>query len=135
MTKKEIVIQYALSFLGVPYRWGGSDRFNGFDCSGFIQEILDSVGDQTAQALFEAFKNKEIDFTLGIPECSIIFFGKSKSQITHVAMSIGSGSMIESGGGGSKTLTLNDAIKQNACVRIKSISRRKDLVAAVNLFD
>lgn len=135
MTRNEIVLKYALSFIGTPYRWGGSDRFTGFDCSGFIQEVLDAVGidprgDQTAQGLYNAFSQCEIDHTAPIPECALLFFGKSKSQITHVAMSLGSGSMIEAGGGGSKTVTTADAISQNACIRIKSIYRRNDLVAA-----
>jgi cell wall-associated NlpC family hydrolase len=56
----DLLIQYAMSFIGVPYRWGGSNPITGFDCSGLVQEILKSVymdppGDQTAEALYQYF--------------------------------------------------------------------------------
>ena len=56
---KELMIQYSKTFIGKPYRWGGEGVL-GFDCSGFIQEVLSCVGfdpkgDQTAQGLYNYF--------------------------------------------------------------------------------
>ena len=34
------VISVGKTFLGIPYRWGGTTE-NGFDCSGFIRHIFD----------------------------------------------------------------------------------------------
>ena len=40
---KELMIEYSKTFIGKPYRWGGEGVL-GFDCSGFIQEVLRCVG-------------------------------------------------------------------------------------------
>jgi cell wall-associated NlpC family hydrolase len=37
------VISVGKTFLGIPYRWGGTSE-NGFDCSGFIKHIFDWFG-------------------------------------------------------------------------------------------
>ena len=58
---RAMALKIAWAYLGRPYRWGGDDPMAGFDCSGFIVEILQSVGlierreDFTAQGLWELF--------------------------------------------------------------------------------
>jgi cell wall-associated NlpC family hydrolase len=61
---------------------------------------------------------------------ALCFYGKPE-DITHVGVALTQRTMIEAGGGGSKTLTLEDAIKQNALVRLRPIRRRSDLVAVI----
>lgn len=124
------IIDYAMRFVGTPYRWGGDDPMTGFDCSGFVQEILASVGldpkgDQTAQSLFDHF---ERNGSLGQGGAgALAFFGKDSKSITHVAFCIDQYRMIEAGGGNSQTLTLDAAIRQNAYIRIRLIKSRQDL--------
>lgn len=137
---RERMVAYVASFVGLPYRWGGDDPIQGFDCSGLAQEALASVGidplgDQTAQGLYEAFKGRSVPAS-GFPIAAgcLCFYGKSVKAITHVAISIGENLMIEAGGGGSKTLTAADAAQQNAYVRMRPIHRRGDLVAVVDPF-
>lgn len=134
----QILIQYALQFVGLPYKWGGDDPILGFDCSGFVQELLaavglDPAGDQTAQALYDIFKSKA-GSAMVQDEGSLLFFGKSVKEITHVAFAITPLLMIEAGGGGSKTNSAQDAAAQNAYLRIRPISRRSDLVASIRPF-
>ncbi|MTV27356.1 NlpC/P60 family protein [Nitriliruptoraceae bacterium ZYF776] len=38
------VIQAGERYLGVPYRWGGTDPSSGLDCSGFVQRVFDDLG-------------------------------------------------------------------------------------------
>lgn len=130
----QILREYALSFVGIPYKWGASHPSDGYDCSGLVQELLrscgiDPPGDQTAQALFNHFEKNS---TWNVRQIgSLAFFGASPSAISHVAMLLDPYRMIEAGGGGSKTLTAQDAIRDNAFVRIRLVTSRKDLVAVL----
>lgn len=126
--------EYAMSFIGLPYIWGGDDPIKGFDCSGLVQEILASVGldpagDQNAQTLFNVFEKSASWNRLGCG--SIAFYGKSVTQITHVAFMVDQYRIIEAGGGGSHTLTVVDATNQNAYIRIRLLHHRGDLVAVL----
>lgn len=129
----DILKAVALSFLHVPYKWGGDDP-SGIDCSGLVQEILASVGidppgDQNAQALYNHFERNGSWNSYGFG--ALAFFGESALKITHVGFCLDTNLMIEAGGGGSKTNTPQDAIAQNAFVRVRPIKRRKDLVAVI----
>ena len=103
----------------------------GFDCSGLVIEILKSVGmappyDTTAQGLYEYFKGNSDDINRGLG--SLVFFGRSEREISHVGFLLDSYRMLEAGGGNSKTVTKSVASKQNAFIRIRPVSNRKDLV-------
>lgn len=129
------IIDVAKMFFGIRYDWGGNSPLDGMDCSGFVCEVLRSLGylqdDYSAQGLFTKFsklKNKR-EFNEG----SLIFFGKNQESITHIAIALDDKLMIEAGGGGSKTNTIQDSIKSNAYVRIRPIKNRKDFVAVITL--
>lgn len=129
----EILLAYAMSKLNMPYKWGGDDPIDGYDCSGLVQDLLASVGldppgDQTAQSLFDHFSKANARWN--VHGCgSLAFYGKDASRINHVAMMISNYQIIEAGGGGSGTRTHADAAEQNAFVRVRLLNHRKDLVA------
>lgn len=128
------LISYAMSFLGTPYKWGGANRLEGLDCSGFVQEVLRSVGidppgDQTAQELYNKLEPQSRFGTYGAG--CLAFYGKSLKEITHVALMIDQYRIIEAAGGGSKTLTLEDAKRDGACVRIRLLKHRNDFVGTL----
>jgi cell wall-associated NlpC family hydrolase len=128
-----ILYDYAMSFVGLPYKWGGDNALTGFDCSGLVQEILASAGvdprgDQTAQELFDHFKHGQWNVhALG----SLAFYGKDAASITHVAFMIDPYRVIEAGGGDSTTTTRSVAEEKNATVRMRHISHRRDLIAII----
>jgi len=134
MMPLEVMRSVAMSLLGKPYIWGGDDPLAGFDCNGVVQEILKAGGAappvrQTAQGLYNYFSPFA---RRGVTELgSLAFFGRSNDNITHVAWMLDGRHMVEAGGGDGQTLTLGDAIKQNAFVRIRPITYRKDLVAVL----
>ena len=134
MTKSQFV-RICFEYLHLPYKWGGDDPIQGFDCSGLVQELLaifgmDPKGDQTAQALYNYFKDNSNEGPRDVG--TLVFFGRSKDRISHVGLMLSEHSMIEAGGGGSKTNTEQDAINQNAYVRIRPFNNRKDIVAILN---
>lgn len=133
----QLLVQTALCYIGIPYRWGGKHPAQGLDCSGLVQILLQSVGvdlpgDQNAQAYYDHFEKKNSGI---LPSPAgpgwLLFFGKDARHITHVAMSLDSYRMIEAGGGDSSTLSLERSIEQRASVRVVPVKRRGDLVAAI----
>lgn len=123
----KIDIEYAKTFLGKPYVWGGeSEKEGGFDCSGFVYNVLKksiSINRTTAQGYYNLFVSNEVDKKY-INAGDLLFFGKSKKNITHVAIALDSKTMIESIG------TSRNTIKNKGKgVTISNITRRKDLVA------
>lgn len=151
-SERKKAVEYARRFLGTPYSWGGESpiialktikgtlrQIGGFDCSGFVRWIgkasgwIPFKGDQTSQMLFNRFQNKEIKVQFRGPGC-LAFYGRSKSKITHIAMFVDHNRIIEAGGGGSKTKTVEDAQRTGACVREMYFGHRRDLVAICDPF-
>lgn len=124
---------YAMKMVGVPYKWAGGSPLSGFDCSGLVRELLSSVGanppgELNSQNLFNYYDHLGKQTT--IPKMgTLVFYGQSVTKIDHVAMAIDQYRIIEAAGGTATTLTLADAIAQNAFVKIRLIDYRKDRVA------
>jgi len=124
-----------MSYLHIPYIWGGESPSVGFDCGGLVIDILQTVGelpnryDNTSQGLYNHFS--KVANSTGIGLGALCFYGKSKNRIIHVAMMIDDSSILEAGGGNSTTKTVVDAIKKDARVRIRQYNFRKDLVAII----
>lgn len=132
----QMLRDYALRFVGTPYRWGGDDPMQGFDCSGFVQELLacqgkDPPGDQTAQALHDWFCDKLRGWRDHRDLGSLAFFGADEKHVTHVGMLLDAETMIEAAGGGRSVDSLEQASKQNAYIRVRKVARRADLVAII----
>lgn len=130
----ELLRDYALQFVGTPYLWAGDDPIYGYDCSGFVQELLASVGidppgDQTAQGLYDHFeKNGQYNvYGLG----ALAFYGKDAKHVIHVAMMLDPYRIIEAGGGGSKITSKEEAAKANAYIRIRLLKNRSDFIVAI----
>lgn len=127
MNDQDLLIDYAMSFVGTPYIWGGSGP-EGYDCSGFVQEILmaagaDPPGDQTAQGLHDYFLGQSARH----PPCpgALSFYGRTATEIVHVAFCVSEALVVEAGGGGSHTTVPT----RGAFVRIRPIFARGDFVA------
>ena len=110
------ISEYAQKFIGKSYIWGGDGSGKcggGYDCSGLVLECLWAFGlydgpDTTAQGLYKALKAKGwVDVPCHLEsDCDVLFFGKDTAHITHTAVAIGGGLMVEAGGGGSKCKTV-----------------------------
>ena len=138
MQKLDIARSIALSLLHTPYRWGGNNPTEGYDCSGFVIEILQSVGilpwrgDWSSDSLFNLLKQSH-PIVVTPREGCLIFFG-TPARITHVEYVLNSSTMIGASGGDSSTMTAARALAQDARVRIKPIRIRQNQVAIVDVF-
>jgi cell wall-associated NlpC family hydrolase len=124
----ELLQRYALSFVGVPYIWGGESPMHGYDCSGLVQEILRSVGldppgDQTAHMLWDHFRRQggAVQPQLG----ALAFYGDD-TRIKHIAFCLDDHRVLEAGGGNSKCQDVEDAKHYRAFVRVRPFKRRRD---------
>jgi cell wall-associated NlpC family hydrolase len=97
---REKLVSSAMSFLGIPYVWGGNTP-KGFDCSGLVQRVFRLHGlmiprdsDQQSRAGCGKPAGRPDD----LEPADLLFFGKSVKQITHVAMYASDGIFIHSRG-------------------------------------
>lgn len=113
---------------GNNYVWGAKGP-NNFDCSGLSKHVYNKAGVYIPDgSKFQAtYAGKNPDLKKGeLKEGDLVFFGKN--GVSHVAIYIGNGMIIDSGGrnsrgGSGKACTLN-----NPCegVRVKPLNYRSD---------
>jgi len=127
MSLRSDFIQYAECWIGRWYKWGGDDP-SGFDCSGYAIECLKAFDkfprkqDTTADGLKAMFRSKEVHIpTTG---CLVFWLDRNRKAY-HVEIALNSWQSLGASGGGSKTKTVDDAILQNAFIKIRPISSRQ----------
>ena len=129
MNDRDLFVNYAMRWIGTWYRWGGDDP-SGFDCSGLAVECLKAVGkisrgsDFTAWGLYRYFKDREMEVNLPRKGCLVFWYTSNNRRIIHVEICINPRQSIGASGGGSKTLTQEDAIRHNAYIKIRPINSR-----------
>lgn len=136
MILRKLAMKIAFAYLGTWYKWGGDDP-SGFDCSGFMMEILQSIGlvgrkeDMTAAGLWERFKRCRVSQ----PHTGVLVFWTNKDgKIIHVEMAISTVHSIGASGGNGRTITAADAIRKNAFIKIRPIDSRQRIKGYVDPF-
>jgi cell wall-associated NlpC family hydrolase len=128
MGKRDIFVDYAWRFIKTPYVWGGDDPMRGFDCSGFVVECLKAtghlpyVGDWTADALWKIFQHNRIHS----PVVGCLVFWQSERKMVHVEIVVHVNLSLGASGGGSRTQTLQDAIEQDAYIKMRPFKDRNN---------
>ena len=91
---RQNLVDYALQFVGGPYRAGGNDPHTGVDCSGFVRYVMQhgagismnrSSGSQATQG--HAVNSRQM-------QPGDLLFYSGGSGINHVAMYIGDGKIV-----------------------------------------
>lgn len=119
MTANELV-EYATNLIGTPYVWGGSTPAQGLDCSGLLYWIQRTAGSDVGRYNAATYANMGMKIPVGQQKPGdFLFFG---SPVSHCAIYIGYGKMIESRGG-----QKNNADNPGMGVVKSLVSRRSDL--------
>ena len=106
------LVNTARRFLGVPYRWGGEDRDNGFDCSGLTMVSYRLNGLNLPRNSRSQFQAGRYISKKDLQKGDLVFFAtKGGNRVTHVGMYVGDGNFIH-------------APRTGKTVRIASLSSR-----------
>ncbi|MFI7585873.1 transglycosylase SLT domain-containing protein [Spongisporangium articulatum] len=90
---RQQAIDIAKKYLGVPYKWGGTDPRTGLDCSGFAQLVMKQVGVNLPRTSAEQAKvGTEVSSLDDAQPGDLVFFG---SPVHHVGIYVGDGKMID----------------------------------------
>jgi len=103
---RDRIAQLALSMVGVPYRYGGSDPHEGFDCSGLVFYAYTSNGHvvpRTSRAQFDAAL--KIPFVQAA-EGDILFF-QDQEKLSHVGIYLGDGRFVHAPSSGGTVRVAN----------------------------
>jgi cell wall-associated NlpC family hydrolase len=133
VTTRSFLLQYAWSFIGVQYHWAGDDPLSGFDCGGWVCELLQAVGvlrhgvRLSSQDLYTFLVNNKAKALLQGELGAVCFYGEGEKKITHVGLCISNKLMINAAGGTRETTTKEKASEMNAFIKMRPIAYRKDL--------
>lgn len=87
------VVNFAKSYLGTKYRYGGLNLSTGVDCSGFVKLIMKEFGIDLNRSSASQSKNGVAVSYDQLQPGDLIFYGYS-THISHVGIYIGNGQII-----------------------------------------
>jgi len=94
------LLNKALTYQGVRYRWGGTSRSSGVDCSGFTTSVFLSQGIKLPRT---AIQQSQIGTGVGktnLKPGDLVFFRTSRSyRVNHVGIYVGEGKFIHAATG------------------------------------
>lgn len=133
----EHLIKYAWSLVTHThrYQYGGQDPIVGFDCSGFVMELLMAAGEipfgtpkMSAQMIYNHYEHLA---SSGYAPGSLSFYGPDTLHIDHIGFCLDPFSMLEAGGGTAATVSDADAIARHAFLKMRPIKYRKDFLCVL----
>lgn len=111
-SKAQDVLISALSLTGIKYKYGGSTRETGFDCSGFVRYVFQQAADLTlphgARALSKLGQSVPLE---ELKPGDLVFFNTLKSAFSHVGIYLGNNRFIHapSSGSGIRVVDMDEA--------------------------
>ena len=92
----------ALANVGKPYRWGGSDPTEGFDCSGLVAHVYDDALGMKLPRTSRAMSQRGSQVAkAALVAGDLVFFNTSRRAFSHVGIYIGRGRFVHAPSSGS----------------------------------
>ena len=96
------IVKESVNYLGIPYKYGGDNPIEGFDCSGFVKYIYQKVAKldvpRTTKSQVKIGKPIKI---ANIQKGDLVFFGINSKSVNHVGIYIGDNQFIHAPSTGS----------------------------------
>lgn len=93
-TAGDKIVAKAKQYLGVPYKWGGTDP-SGFDCSGFVYYVLRSLGINVSRTQTAMYAQGTPVSKSNLQPGDVVFFQNTyKAGLSHVGIYVGNGQFI-----------------------------------------
>lgn len=86
----ETIADLAMGMLGVPYRYGGSDPRQGFDCSGLVYYTYTQAGLPVPRTSVEQFKAAR-KISIHDAAAGDLMFFQDQAKLSHVGIYVGDG--------------------------------------------
>lgn len=97
------ITSYALTFLGVPYVWGGTTP-SGFDCSGLVQYVYSHFGINLGRTTYtQQYAGTKI--SVASAQAGDLYFWGSYGSAYHVAIALGGGQYVMAPAPGQNVMT------------------------------
>ena len=95
--KASDLVVNAMSFLGAPYRRGGTNAQTGFDCSGFVRAMYEqTVGKLLPRRADQQAAATELIDRSELKPGDLVFFNTMRRAFSHVGIYIGDNKFIHS---------------------------------------
>ena len=92
--RNDVVVR-ALTLINAPYRYGGSSPGEGFDCSGLVRHVFQSVGAPQLPRRSEDIRKLGEPITRAqLEPGDLVFFNTLSRAYSHVAIYIGDGRFV-----------------------------------------
>jgi len=94
------LVEYALSYIGHPYVFGGASPSTGFDCSGFVSYIFRTHNMSLTRNASGQFRDNGVHISRNdlMPGDLVFFSSNGRGTVTHVGIYIGGEEFVHASG-------------------------------------
>lgn len=89
------MVERALAWIGVQYRFGGQDEKKGFDCAGLVRRVFSTAAISLPRTAAAQFRHGSVVERNDLQPGDLVFFRNTyKPGISHVGIYVGGGEFV-----------------------------------------